>query len=158
MPNQVFISDQDLYDRIGGPAALTQLIDPDGAGKWNPSVSLKARTDACNFTLEAAGVQADLGGFTAADFATKFPNLVTWASLKGIALAWLYGSGGQAMPPGISFYDQQANAGLEMLATRRRKHGASDFSPQPAQQINGSVDHDPNLTRMTLDSWKSGFC
>lgn len=159
MPNQVFIGDSDLYKRLGGQAALTQLLDPSKTGSWNATVSLTARTDACNLVLEAAGVQSDLGGYEAADFAIKFPNLVTWASLKAVALAWLYGTSGQAMPERIAQYDAQANAGIEMLAQRRRKHGASDFSPQPAQAIDGAVDMDPEQNRLTLSSWKaSGFC
>lgn len=156
--NQVFLTDADLYNRVGGQAALTQLIDPGRTGRWNTAISLMVRTDACNFVLEAAGVQADLNGYSAADFATKFPNLVTYAAYRAIALAWVAGSGGQAMPPGVAKYDELATQGLELLATRRRKHGASDFSPAPAQQISGSIDNDPDRTRMTLDSWKSGFC
>ena len=158
MPNQVFITDADLYLRVGGQAALTQLIDPGRTGKWNTAVSLTARTDACNLVLEAAGVQADLNGYAASDFSAKFPNLVTYASLKAVALAWVYGTGGQAMPPGVQAYAAQADQGLELLATRRRKHGASDFSPQPAQAVNGGIDNDPDNDRMTLKSWKKGFC
>lgn len=156
--NQVFITDADLYNRVGGQAALVTLLDNGRQGRWNTTVSLLARTDSCNIVLEAAGVQADLNGYTASDFAQKFPNLVTYAALKAIALAWTYGSGGQALPAGVQRYDDQANQALELLATRRRKHGASDFSPQPAQQISGAIDNDPDRTRMTLDSWRSGFC
>lgn len=157
--NQVFIQDSDLYNRVGGQAALVQLLDPGKTGRWNTTISLLARTDACNFVLEAAGVQADLNGYAASEFASKFPNLVTYAALKAVALAWNYGSGGQAMPPGVARYDELANDGLELLATRKRKHGASDFSPQPAQAVSGRVDNDPHRDRMTLSSWKnSGFC
>ena len=60
------------------------------------------------------------------------------------------------MPDRIAAFDQQAMAGLELLATRRRKHGASDFSPQPSQQINGTISMGDG--RMTLAGWKSGFC
>lgn len=155
--NQVFISDADLYNRVGGQAALTQLIDPGRQGRWNTTVSLLARTDACNIVLEAAGVQSDLGGLAAGEFATRFPSLVTYAALKAIPLAWVYGSGGQALPPGLQRYDEQANQALELLATRRRKHGASDYSPQPSQEIAGSLDNDPERIRTTLDSWRS-FC
>ena len=158
MPNQVFISDADLYNRLGGQAALTQLLDPQGTGAWNPEVSLLARTDACNFVLEAAGVPADMAGYPASDFAAKFPNLVTYAALKAIALAWQYGSGGQAMPAGVVKYDAQADQGLSLLASRRRKHGASDFSPAPSQAVRGSIDNDPDFNRMTLASWRNGFC
>lgn len=157
--NQVFIQDSDLWLRVGGQAALTQLIDPGKTGRFNPTISLLARTDACNIVLEAAGVQADLNGFAASEFGLRFPNLVTYAALKAIALAWTYGSGGQALPPGLARYDEEANQALELLATRRRKHGASDFSPQPAQAVSGRVDNDPHRDRMTLSSWKnSGFC
>lgn len=156
MPNQVFITDQDLYDRLGGQAALTQLMDPDGRGTWNAIVSLKARTDACNLVLEAAGVQADLGGVAAEEFAARYPNLVTYACFKALPLAWIYGAGGQAMPAQLDALDKRADAGLENLATRRRKHGASDYSPRPAQEINGAVDMDPDRTRMPLRSW-AGF-
>lgn len=153
MPNQVFITDADLYDRIGGRAALTQLLDATGSGIWNATVSLKARTDACNIVLEAAGVQSDLGGVPAEEFAAKHPNLVTYAALKALALVWIYGTGGQAMPARLAAFDVQAEQALEKLATRRRKHGASDFSPQPAQEIGGALDLDPDRTRMTLRSW-----
>jgi hypothetical protein len=154
----VFIYDSDLYDRIGGQAAFVQLLDPNGTGTWNPDVSLKARGDACNLVIEAAGVPVDLSGLTIPDFRDKFPNLITWASLKGLAMAWLYGAGGQAMPAGFALYDQQANAGIEMLAVRRRKHGAIDFNPGAAQAVRGSINLDPYQTKMTMDGFRTGFC
>lgn len=156
MPNQVFISDADVFQRIGGKAALTQLLDPNRTGTWDQATLDSAKQDACNFVLEAAGVAADLGGYQASEFASKFPNLVTYAALKALALVWTYGTGGQAMPDRIAAFDAQAMAGLELLATRRRKHGASDYSPQPSQQINGTISMGEG--RMTLAGWKSGFC
>ncbi len=158
MPNQVFIADSDLYNRCGGQAALTQLIDPGKTGRWNTAVSLMVRTDACNIVLSAAGVATDLGGVAAGDFAARFPDLVTLAAYKALALAWLAGSGGQAMPAGVQRYDEMADQGLELLATRRRKHGASDYATKPAQQINGSLDMDPLRTKMTMAGFRSGFC
>ena len=156
MPNQVFITDADVYSRIGGKAALTQLIDPNRTGTWDQTTLDTAKRDACNIVLEAAGVAADLGGYQAAEFAAKFPNLVTYASLKALALVWTYGTGGQAMPERIASFDAQAMAGIELLATRRRKHGASDYSPQPSQQISGTIQMGDD--RITLSGWKSGFC
>lgn len=156
MANPLFITDADVYSRIGGKAALTQLIDPNRTGTWDQVTLDTAKRDACNIVLEAAGVAADLGGFQATEFAAKFPNLVTYAALKALALVWVYGTGGQAMPERIASFDAQAMAGIELLATRRRKHGASDYSPQPSQQISGTIQMGED--RITLSGWKSGFC
>lgn len=158
MPNPVFISDEDLWRRLGGQDKLTQLCDPTKSGTWDATTTEMARRDACNVVLSAAGVQADLGGLSAADFASKFPDYVTYACWKTIPLVWMYSSSGQAMPEWVAAYDAQATAQLELLATRRRKHGAADFSPQPSQEVRGSIDNDPDRTRMTLSSWRSGFC
>lgn len=157
MANPVFIEDSHLYLRLGGQAALTQLMDPQKTGRWSPAVSLTARSDACNKVLSAAGVAADLGGYSAAEFASKFPNLVTTAALKAIALSWLYASSGQAMPEGIAKIDAEAESDMDKLAERKRKQGAADFNPDAAQLVNGSIDNDPNLDRMTMASWKSGW-
>lgn len=157
MPNPLFISDEDVYSRIGGKAALTQLLDPNRTGSWNQATLDRAKQDACNLVLEAAGVQADLAGYAVGEFAAKFPNLVTYAAWKALALCWLYGTSGQAMPDQIAAFDAQAAAGIEMLATRRRKHGATDFSPQPSQQVNGTIVLAGD-DRITLAGWKSGFC
>lgn len=154
MPNQVFIDDEDLYSRLGGKAVFTQLLDPQKKGTWNTTTSLKARADACNIVLEAAGVQSDLGGIPASEFAAKFPNLVTWAAHKAIALAWLYGGGGTVMPDAIASFDKAADAAIDKLAARRRKNGASDYSPAPAQEINGSIAL--SADRVTLDSYQRG--
>lgn len=158
MATFVFIEDADLFNRIGGRAAFTQLLDPQGRGIWNATMSLLVRTDACNLVIEAAGVQVELGGMTVEQFRARYPNLVTYASLKGLVLAWLYGSGGQAVPEKLAAFDVQVETGLERLAARRRKHGAVDFDPQPAQEVRGSIDMDPDGVRMGLASWKTGFC
>lgn len=132
--NQVFITDADLYNRIGGQAAFAQLIDPAKTGKLNSTISLLARTDACAVVLEAAGVQADLEGHTVAAFVDAYPNLVAWASYKAIALAWTYASGGQAMPTSVQRIEDLANWGLEQLATRRKYGNAPQSSAAPAPQ------------------------
>lgn len=108
--------------------------------------------------LEAAGVQSDLGGYGATEFSSRFPNLVTYAVFKALYLTWLYGTSGQACPPNVIAFNQEADAGLERLAVRRRKGGAADFSPQPSQEVRGSIDNDPDGSRMTLAGWKTGFC
>ncbi|MFO0578693.1 MAG: hypothetical protein U1A78_32220 [Polyangia bacterium] len=158
MANPVFITDEDLYLRIGGRAALTQLMDPNKTGAWNAESTLRARTDACALVIEAAGVQADLSGNTVEEFRVRFPNLVVYACFKALYLSWVFGSSGQACPEKVSALNQEADAGLEKLATRRRKHGSVDYSPEPAQEVRGSIDMDPGSTRMTLASWRSGFC
>ena len=86
---------------------------------------------ACRLVLEAAGVGPDLSGWNAVGFAAAYPNLVTFASLKAIALAWTYGTGGQAMPPGVQRYEDLANQALELLATRRRQTAAPESAAEP---------------------------
>jgi hypothetical protein len=156
MANPVFITDADVYNRIGGRAALTQLIDPEGTGAWSPDVLLTAQQDACNEIIAAAGVQAELGGFTIDDFRVKFPHLITLAAHRCIYLCWLYGSAGQACPDRIIALKDDTGRELDQLAERRRKHGAVDFSPTPAQRVT-QVDNDPHHRRMTLRSWQRGF-
>ncbi len=154
--NPLFIIDTDIYNRIGGQAVLTQLIDPQGQGTWNQDILTLAKQDACNEVISAAGVQADLNGFTVDDFRSKFPNLVTLAAQRCIYLNWVYGTSGQACPDRIVALKQDTDAELQRLAERRRKHGAVDFSPSPAQRV-AQIDNDPTRTRMTLRSWQKGF-
>lgn len=158
MPSPVFISDEDLFLRIGGRAALAQLMDPDKSGSWDTQISLRARADACNIVIEAAGVQVDLAGNTVEEFRDRYSALVTHAAQKALYFCWLYGTGGQACPERITALNDEVETALENLAKRRRKHGATDYSPQPAQEVRGSIDNDPGRTRMTLSSWRSGFC
>lgn len=158
MANPVFITDEDLFLRLGGRAALTQLMDPGKTGSWNTESTLRARQDACNLVLAAAGVQADLAGMTIEQFRDRHPELVTLACMKGLHLCWLFGTGGQACPEKITALNAEAEAGMENLAKRRRKHGSVDHSPNPSQEVRGSIDMDPGRTRMTLASWRSGFC
>lgn len=155
MANPVFISDEDLFLRLGGRASLTQLMDPGKTGSWNTESTLRARQDACNLVIAAAGVQADLAGNTVEQFRERHPELVTLACLKGLYLCWLYGTGGQACPEKITALNAEADAELERLAKRLRKHGAVDYSPNPAQEVRGSIELGPG--RWTLSGWKSSF-
>lgn len=155
MANPVFITDEDLYLRIGGRAALTQLLDPNKTGMWNTDTTLRARQDACNLVIEAAGVQADLAGNTVDQFRDRYPALVTHACFKALYLCWLYGSSGQACPERIAALNTEAEAGMENLSKRRRKHGSVDFSPQPAQEVRGSIELGPG--RWTLAGWKTSL-
>ena len=155
MANPVFITDEDLYLRIGGRAALTQLIDPQKTGSWNTETTLRARQDACNLVISAAGVQADLAGNTVEQFRERHPELVTLACFKGLYLCWLSGTGGQACPERITALNAEAEAGMENLAKRRRKHGAVDYSPNPAQEVRGSISLGSD--RSTLAGWRSSF-
>ena len=156
MPNPNFLFDPDIYDRVGGQAVLTQLIDPNASGMPDVYILRKTQEDACNDVIAAAGVQADLNGFTISEFREKFPHLVTLASHICIYYCWLYGSSGQACPERIRELKTEADSKLEMLSERRRKHGAVDFSPNPAQRVT-QVDNNPKHTRMTLEGFQRGF-
>ncbi len=157
MPNPNFLTDADIYNRIGGMPALTQLIDPRYEGAPDPAILGLAQQDACNKVIAAAGVQADLGGFSIPDFREKFPHLVTIAALLCIYNCWDYGSSGQACPPHVEKKKADAELELQQLSLRRLKHGAADFSPNPAQRVT-QVDNNPNHTRATLEGYQRGFC
>lgn len=157
MANPNFLTDADIYNRMGGVAALTQLIDPRYEGAPDPVILGLAQQDACNKVISAAGVQAELGGFTISEFRDKFPHLVTIAALLCIYNCWDYGSSGQACPEHVEQKKKEAELDLEKLSLRRLKHGAADFSPNPSQRVT-QVDNDPNHTRMTLGSFQRGFC
>lgn len=158
MPNQNFLLDSDIYDRIGGQAALTQLLDPQFEGVFSQDMLQKVENDACNEVIAAAGVQVDLNGFTVAQFRDKFPHLITIAAQYSLYLCWLYGTSGQACPDRIVTFKAEAELKLQQLAERRRKHGASDFAPYPAQKVT-QVDNNPNHTRTTLLGFqRGGFC
>lgn len=147
----------DVYRRVGGQPALAQLIDPASTGTWDATTLTLAIQDASNLVASAAGVQSQLAGYTQAEYQERFPELVTLASQKALGLVWIYGTSGRAMPPGIESINTLADAELERLRTRRSKHGAVDFSPSPAHRI-AQVDIDPDNSRMSLASWKAGFC
>jgi hypothetical protein len=158
VPNQNFLVDADIYDRIGGQAVLTQLIDPQFSGVFSQDILKKAEQDACNEIIAAAGVQADLNGFTIPDFRDKFPHLITIAAQYCIYLCWLYGTSGQACPERILGFKTDVDLKLEQLALRKRKHGAADFSPYPAQRVT-QVNNNPNHRRSTLIGFqRGGFC
>lgn len=155
MANPVFISDEDLFLRIGGRAALTQLMDPQKTGAWNTETTLRARMDACNIVIEAAGVQADLAGNTVEQFRDRYPALVTYAAQKALYFCWLAGSSATACPERITALNQEVENALENLAKRLRKHGSVDYSPQPAQEVRGSISLGPG--RSTLEGWRSSM-
>lgn len=146
--------DADVYNRIGGQDALVQLLDKDGRGTWSVDMLDTAMGDAWNYVVAAVGVQADLGGYTSAEIRDKFPHLITIGAQKSLRFAWVSGSGGQAMPQGITDIDALAEAQIEMLAERRRKVGKADFSPAPAQQV-AQVDLNRDSSRMTLAGFRS---
>ena len=157
MPNVALCTAADVYRRAGGEAALSQLIDPEGTGTYSTDVLNLAIADATNFVVMAAGVQSQLAGYTQSEMAERFPELVTITALKAIPLCWDYGTSGRARPENIQQMDARADALLQQLAERRRKHGATDFSPSPAHRIT-QVDNDPDRNRLVLASWKAGWC
>ena len=147
----------DVYHRIGGQAALAQLIDPEGTGTWSPSVLTLAIQDASSEVIMSAGVQSMVTATSQAQYQERFPELVTLAAQRALVLVWIYGTSGRAMPAHIETIGTMATQKLDDLRARKAKHGAVDFSPEPAHRI-ASVDNDPNSNRMTLSSWKTGFC
>lgn len=155
MANLVYIFDEDLFLRLGGRAALVQLMDSNKTGSWNTESTLRARQDACNLVIAAAGVQADLAGNTVEQFRDRHPELVTLACMKGLYFCWLFGTGGQACPEKITALNAEADAELERLAKRLRKHGAVDYSPNPSQEVRGSISLGEG--RSTLAGWRSSF-
>lgn len=149
----------DVYNRAGGQAALSQLIDPEGTGTYSTTVLDLAISDASNLVVMAAGVQSVLSGLTQAQIAERFPELVTCTALKALPLCWDYGTSGRARPEHVQGMDARADVLLEALRARRAKHGATDYSSTPNQQVNSNVDNDPNQTRGlgSLASWSRGF-
>lgn len=160
MPTPPFelCTEADVYNRIGGQRALAQLIDPDGTGTWSTAVVTLAIRDATNQVVMAAGVQSVLSGMTNAQAQERFPELVTITAQLSIGLVWDYGTSGRARPDGVQNLYAGGQAQLQLLATRQRKHGATDYSPAPNQAIR-NIDSDPNQTRSlgTISSWQRGW-
>jgi len=156
----VLCTDADVYLRFGGEAALAQAIDPDGTGTYSPAVLLLAKQDASNRVAAAAGVQSVLTvdpPYSQAQYQEKFPELVTLAAQLALVLCWTYGTSGRALPDNLAALSASVEAQLQLLAERRRKHGAIDYSPAPNQAIN-RIDNDPDHNRMVLRSWRqTGF-
>lgn len=149
------LTEADVYHRVGGRAALAQLIDPDRVGAWDAATLDLAMQDAWNFVTSAVQVQADIVGLTVQQLRDQFPDYVSLAAMKALKLVWTYGSSGQACPERISELDKMADAQLQLLAERRRKHGGQNTDPAAAQRI-ARVDIDPRNERMTLRSFR-GF-
>lgn len=147
------LTEADVYNRVGGQAALVQLIDPGGAGTWNPEMLDAAMQDGWNFVLSAVQVQADIVGLTSAQIRERYPDYVSLASMKTLKFVWIWGSSGQALPSRIDELDKLVDAQLQMLAERRRKHGAQNTDSSAAQRI-VRVDIDPDRTRMTIASFR----
>lgn len=147
--------DSDVYNRIGGQRALTELMDPNGNGTWDVSMLELAMGDAWNFVVDSAGVQVELSGQTNAEIRANFPSLITIAALKALPFAWLNATGGQALPDGILRYDTLADQHLVALSERRKKHGAVGYEAPISQRV-ARVDLDPEKNRMTLESFRSG--
>lgn len=148
------LEDSDLYNRVGGQAALTQLIDPTGTGTWSAETIELVKQDAWNFVVAAVSVQVELSGLTMAQIRAGYGHLITLASQKGIRLLWNYGTSGQACPPRIVDMDALADQQLQMLAERRRKHGDIGTSPTPSQAVQ-QVDMNPYRDRMTLSGFRT---
>mgnify|MGYP001349937614 CR=1 FL=1 len=158
MANPVFLTDEDLWRRVGGQDKLTQLLDPQGTGTWDPGTAEIARADASNRVLAAAGVQAE-HVLDVTEFRDKYPHLVTVGAQLAICLLWEYGSSGQALPQHLADRKTQVNAELSDIQQRRLKQGSVSFNPVSGQRIASGVSLDPNSDRLSLASWKaSGFC
>lgn len=149
----------DVYTRAGGQAALSQLIDPQSTGTYSTTTLNIAIADASNYVISAAGVQAQLAGYSQADVATYFPELVTVAAQLAIVFCWDYGTSGRARPDGVQRFWDTGNQMLDNIQERRRKLGAADFSPTP-QHAQSQIDMDPDDTRGLgdLSAWQRGFC
>lgn len=158
MPGPVSLcTTADVYRRIGGQAALAQLLDPEGTGTWDTTTLTLAIQDASSEVIMAAGAQSQISATSQEQYAERFPELVTLAAQRALVLVWIYGTSGRAMPAGIETVGALANQKLEDLRARKAKHGAVDYSPEPSHRI-ASVDMDPDRSRVTLASWKSGWC
>lgn len=156
----VLCTNADVYNRFGGEAALSAAIDPEGTGTYSTAVLTLAIQDASNRVASAAGVQVELTvdpAYSQVQFQEKFPELVTLAAQLALVLCWHYGTAGRALPENLAALNVACEAQLQLLAERRRKHGAIDYSPTPAQAV-AQVDNDPYLDRMTLSSFRRGFC
>lgn len=150
----------DVYNRFGGEAALSQAIDPTGTGTYSTDILTLAIQDASNRVAAAAGVQSILvtdPPYSQAQYQEKFPELVTLAAQLALILCWTYGTSGRALPDNLTALNAAVEAQMQLLAERRRKHGAVDYSPAPNQAI-AQIDNDPNHNRMVLSSWRmTGF-
>ena len=160
MPALTLCTEADVYNRFGGQNALAQTIDPEGTGTYSPAILALAIQDASNRVASAAGVQVSLTTdppYSQTEFQSKFPELVTLAAQAALILCWTYGTSGRALPDNLATLSATVEAQLQLLAERRRKHGAIDYSPAPAQAI-ARIDNDPDHNRMVLRSWRqTGF-
>lgn len=143
----------DVYDRFGGKAALTQIIDPVGLGTWSDTMLDAAMLDAWLWVLSHVGVQAELAGLTHEQLRADYPDYISLAARKTVPNLWLAGSSGQAMPDAIKELNGELNAQLDALAERRRKHGGQNTDPSAAQRV---ARISLAEGRMTLSSFK-GF-
>lgn len=160
MPALSLCTAADVYNRIGGEAALAQLIDPNGTGTYSTDILTLAIQDASNRVASAAGVQVFVTTtppYTQSEYQDKFPELVTLAAQLALVLVWTYGTSGRALPDNLAALNAAVETQLQLLAERRRKPGSVDYSPAPSQQIS-QVDNDPDRNRMVLSAWRTtGF-
>lgn len=143
----------DVYNRFGGKAALTQLIDPNGQGTWSEETLDTAMLDAWLWVLSFVQVQAQIVGLTNDQLREAYPDYISLAARKTVPNLWLAGASGQAMPEAIKELNGELNAQLEALAERRRKHGGQNTDPSAAQRVARIALADG---RMTLGAFK-GF-
>jgi hypothetical protein len=149
------LEETDLYRRIGGKAALTQLLDPQQTGTWDAETAELAMQDGWNLVVSAAGVQSEFATLTKPQLRDQFPDLIMYASFLALPLLWQYGTSGQAVPQTVKDKEAQAKIDLELYAQRKRKHGSQSTNPAAAQRV-ALVDPDPDHNRMTLAAFK-GF-
>lgn len=143
----------DVYDRLGGKAALTQLIDPEGRGTWNEQMLDKAMGDAWLDVISYTGVQTSIEGLTTEQIRDAFPDYVSKAARLTVPILWVSATGGQALPPTLASLKAELLTQLEAMAQRRRKHGGPNTDPSAAQRV---VRISLDDGRMTLASFK-GF-
>jgi len=122
-------SQQDVIDRFGGSAALSECLDPSGTGSIDLTVLDQARSDAAMTVLQKAGNRFSLGLESTPDNCPPFLRMC--AAKLTVYECWAIGTRGQGIPANTI----QMRAEVMAELTRIEEGKGTVGQPQPKDRI-----------------------
>lgn len=122
-------SQQDVIDRFGGSAALSECLDPNGIGSIDLTVLDQARNDAAHLVLQKVGNRFALGLESTPDNCPPFLRMC--AAKLTVYECWAIGTRGQGIPANVI----QMRAEVMAELTRIEEGKGTVGQPQPKDRI-----------------------
>lgn len=147
----------DVEQALGGAKTLLQLCDPNRTGTIDEAMLASYITYGVAKVRGAVQVKHEpeaLDSLSPDDSS----YLTSMAAVISAQRAWVFGGGGEAMPPILEKLYDEALADLDKIALGRYRIGRSSGGTAPAlSQPVGVVDYDPNCTGISIANFRRGF-